>query len=256
MRKYESKGIICIKGLFNLVYAVCKITYTITEDENYEYIFEPNYPVIDLLDSSVFQGIPGLNLDLRKKEYIRNNKVPTFISERVPTEKREDYFELLSKVNMEFMDPIEYLIRSKEQYSGDELFVKPYNDKSTILFEFKGNETNNTIIKHILENICLGNDIIINNQKIDDTNRKMFHDVFIEIYSRSYMLKQAAQKQGIINAKKRGVYKGRKPKAVDELKFREMLERVQKKQIKPKEAAKELNISIDKYYRFIKQLQK
>ena len=255
MRKYISKGIICVKGSLGLVYAVCKITYTLSEDDNYEFVFEPNYPVIDLLDSSVFQGIPGLNLDLRKKEYIRNNSIPTFISERVPTEKREDYFELLSKVNMEFMDPIEYLIRSKEQYSGDKLFVKPYNDKATISLDFKGNETNSTIIKHILENICLGNDIIINNQIIDDTNRKMFYDVFIKIYSRSYMLKKEAQKQGIISAKKTGIYKGRKPIIVDELKFRGMLLRVEKKQISPKQAAKELNISIDKYYRFKKQLQ-
>ncbi|MDD7043622.1 MAG: recombinase family protein, partial [Mollicutes bacterium] len=115
MKAYISKGTICIKGPFQLIYAVCKITYQLNEDDSFKYVFEPNYSVISLLDSSIFQGIPGLNLDLKRKEYIRI-KTPTFIAERVPSKKREDYLDLLAKVDMDYMDPIEYLIRSKEQY--------------------------------------------------------------------------------------------------------------------------------------------
>lgn len=80
----------------------------------FEYVFEPNYFLIDLLDSKYFQGIPGLNLDLKKQEYIRKNIIPTFISERVPQKNREDFYELLEKLNMKSMDPIEYLIRTDD----------------------------------------------------------------------------------------------------------------------------------------------
>ena len=94
MKTYISKGKICIKGHYNLIYAVCDITYQLNEDDSFKYVFEPNYSVIELTDTSFFQGIPGLNLDLKKKEYIRT-KIPTFISERVPSRNREDYVELL-----------------------------------------------------------------------------------------------------------------------------------------------------------------
>ena len=256
MRTYTSKGTICIKGPYNLVYAVCDITYELNEDDSFKYVFKPNYSVIDLLDSSIFQGIPGLNLFLKKEKYIRTT-IPTFISERVPSSSREDYFDLLEKVKMDFMDPIEYLIRSDYQYSGDSLFVRPYKEKSFVSFDdYKGNQTNNTLIKEILFNICTGNDIFINGQVIDDYNRKIVHDILICLYGRSYNQNKEKQLQGIKKAKEKGIYKGRKPIKVDRMLFNELLNKVKRKEITSKEAAKELNISIDKYYRFKKSLQK
>ncbi len=71
MKSFESGGTICLKGQNNFIYKICKITYRLFEDESFEYVFEPNYFLIDLLDSKYFQGIPGLNLDLKKQEYIR-----------------------------------------------------------------------------------------------------------------------------------------------------------------------------------------
>lgn len=71
MKSFESRGTICLKGQNNFIYKICKITYRLFEDESFEYVFEPNYFLIDLLDSKYFQGIPGLNLDLKKQEYIR-----------------------------------------------------------------------------------------------------------------------------------------------------------------------------------------
>lgn len=38
-------------------------------------------------------------------------------------------------------------------------------------------------LKEILSNLCLGNDVSINGQIINDDNRKMFHDVFINLYT-------------------------------------------------------------------------
>ena len=64
MKKYISKGTICIKGSYGLIYAVCNLTYELNNDDTFRYIFEPNFSVINLLDSTIFQGIPGFNLDL------------------------------------------------------------------------------------------------------------------------------------------------------------------------------------------------
>ena len=51
---------------------------------------------MDLLPNNIFQGIPGLNLELRKDKYVRKNMTPVFISERTPSAHREDLWELLS----------------------------------------------------------------------------------------------------------------------------------------------------------------
>lgn len=129
MQTYLAKGIICVKDELNIEYRVCIIEHLENEDGSFEYRFFPNYPVIDLLNSDVFQGIPGLNLELKEKVYIRKNILPVFISERVPSINREDYYEILDEVNMKFLEPIEFLIRSKQRYSGDHLYVIKYEEK-------------------------------------------------------------------------------------------------------------------------------
>lgn len=257
MKSFESVGTICLKGQNNFIYKICKITYRLFEDESFEYVFEPNYFLIDLLDSKYFQGNSGLNLDLKKQEYIRKNIIPTFISERVPQKNREDFYELLEKLNMKFMDPIEYLIRTDEQYFGDNLFVIPYESKKKVFINnINGNETNIFIMKQILEAICNGDDIVINNELVCDDNRKIIHVILMILYTRSYELKKENQKRGIEKAKKAGVYRGRKPKEVDREKLMELLRKVESKKMTAKEAAAILNISIDKYYRLKRQINK
>ena len=91
MKSSVSKGIICLKDELNIEFRVCVIEYILNEDETFEYRFYPNYDVISLLSDNLFQGIPGLNLDLKKEVYIRKNILPVFISERVPSKNREDY---------------------------------------------------------------------------------------------------------------------------------------------------------------------
>ena len=256
MKKYKSGGTICIAGPFNITYAVCNIEYILDEDDSFKYIFTPNYSVIELLEDDVFQGIPGLNLELKKTQYVRENKTPTFISERVPSSNREDYNELLAKVKMDYMDPILYLIRSKEQYSGDKLFVLGKIKSKTINFDTNNSiKTNNALIKSLLENICIGNNVKINSRIIDDSNRKIFYDLLIALYSRSLNHNKELQKNGIEKAKAERKYKGRKPTYVDELMYYELLDKVNKKEISPKDAANNLGISIDKYYRLKKKLQ-
>ncbi len=254
MKTYISKGTICIEGAYNLIYRICDIFYYLNSDDTFKFVFKPIYSTIELVDSKYFQGIPGLNLDLRKSEYVRENMIPTFISERVPSVKREDYLELLKEVDMDYMDPIEYLIRTKKQYSGDKLFVKLYEDKKTIVLNDDGNKTNNALIKTILVNISYGDDVIFNNQKIDDSNRKAFHDILIELYGRAYKQMKVKQKEGIEKAKASNRYKGRKPIKVDKMKFLDVLSRVDKGELTYKEAARKLSISVAKYYRLKKTM--
>ena len=251
MREYKSFGTICVKDEYGFIYALCKIEYILKEDDNYKYIFKPNYSVIELLGPNLFQGIPGLNLDLKKEEYIRDNINPTFISERVPSKNREDYYELLSSVNMTYMDPIKYLILTKDQYSGDNLFVIPYEEKKIIEIN-SSSMSNITLIKNVLLNLCLGNDIMMNDTVINDDTRKTFYNTFLPMYIKSFNLNKLKQKEGIDKAKKEGKYKGRKPIEVDMLVFNDLQERLEKKLITRQQLLDHLGISKDKYYRLKK----
>ena len=85
---------------------------------------------------------------------------------------------------MKFMDPIEYLIRTDEQYFGDNLFVIPYESKKKVFINnINGNKTNIFIMKQILEAICNGDDIVINNELVCDDNRKIIHVILMILYN-------------------------------------------------------------------------
>ena len=257
MKTYYSRGLIVVKDKFNISYLLSKIEYFYNEDETFKYVFTPSYSTISLLKSDIFQGLPGLNLDIKKEKYERINRVPVFISERVPNKNREDYYELLKEVNMEYMDPIEYLIRVKGQYFGDPYFVIAYKDKEKIdLDNLKGKYTNTELIKIILDNIAIGNDIIFNDTLINDDNRKLIYDILIKLYKRSVTYKKEKQLEGISLAKINGKYKGRKRIEIDVINFLNYLNKINNKEITVKEACKNLGITIDKFYREKKRINK
>ena len=257
MKTYYSRGLIVAKDKFNITYLLSKIEYFYNEDETFKYVFTPSYSTISLLKSDIFQGLPGLNLDIKKEKYERINRVPVFISERVPNKNREDYYELLKEVNMDYMDPIEYLIRVKGQYFGDPYFVIAYKDKEKInLDNLKGKYTNTELIKIILDNIAIGNDIIFNDTLINDDNRKLIYDILIKLYKRSVTYKKEKQLEGISLAKINGKYKGRKRIEIDVINFLNYLNKINNKEITVKEACKNLGITIDKFYREKKRINK
>ena len=257
MKTYYSRGLIVVKDKFNITYLLSKIEYFYNEDETFKYVFTPSYSTISLLKSDIFQGLPGLNLDIKKEKYERINRVPVFISERVPNKNREDYYELLKEVNMEYMDPIEYLIRVKGQYFGDPYFVITYKDKEKIdLDNLTGKYTNTDLTKIILDNIAIGNDIIFNDTSINDDNRKLIYDILIKLYKRSVTYKKEKQLEGISLAKINGKYKGRKRIEIDVINFLNYLNKINNKAITVKEACKNLGITIDKFYREKKRINK
>lgn len=257
MKSYVSEGTIAIRDEYQLTYAVCDLSYTLWEDGSFRYVFRPNYSVISLLDSSLFQGIPGLNLDLKKKEYVRENKEPVFISERVPSKRREGYEDYLKALGMPFMDPILYLIKTDEQYFGDPLFVMEKHEKILYAIEEANPYQNNSALtRAILEHLSLGDDLLMDGMVIDDSSRDIVFHALLSLYSRSRLAAKEKQQEGIEQAKARHAYKGRKKKPLNELKFRECVHEVEQGKMRPKEAADLLHISIDRYYREKKRLQK
>ncbi len=89
--------------------------------------------------------------------------------------------ELLKKVGLDYMDPIEYLIRTDEQYFGDPLFVLPCREKSAFAVnEEASHKTNATLMREALTHICEGDDVLFFGGRIDDSNRCAFHKVFMQ----------------------------------------------------------------------------
>lgn len=255
MNRIKSDGLICIKNKINIEFAVCKIEYILWEDETFKYIFTPYYDVISLLESNIFQGIPGLEIDLKKKEYIRENVIPTFIAERVPSEKREDYYELIQKVGMNYMNPVDYLIKTQGKYSGDKLYVKEFTERKNVVIDDVVKKSNSLgVIKIMLDNLAYGNKIVLNDRTIE--NSIDIFQTLTYIYQKGYDEIKEKQRLGRDEAKKMGNYRGRKAIEIDKLLFLEQVEQLDSKIITIDKVLKNLKISRATFYRLKKKYQK
>ncbi len=250
MREIVTRGDICLKDDYNLTYKVADINYTEREDESFVYEINPNYSVISLLDTKDFQGIPGLDLDLKKKSYIRENVIPVFISERTPAKNREDLWTLLKECDMQYLNQLEWLIRTHTQYPGDKLFVKRPEDK-TIEIDSISNlgDRSAVICRKILETICYGNEVISPAFIIDDRNRKQYYDLFMALYSTERKFLDSQRSIGIAQSAKNGNYKGRTKIKIDKLAAQEIFLDYQSKKINSTEAAGRLGISNSTFLR-------
>lgn len=255
MNRIISDGLICIKNKINIEFAICKIEYILWEDETFKYIFTPYYDVISLLESNIFQGIPGIEIDLKKKEYIRENVIPTFIAERVPSKKREDYYELIQEVGMNYMNPVDYLIKTQSKYSGDNLYVKEFTErKSVVIDDVVGKSNSLGVIKIMLDNLAYGNKIILNDRAIE--NSVDIFQTLSYIYKKGYNEIKEKQRLGKDEAKKMGNYKGRKAIEIDKLLFLEQVEQLDSKIISIDKVLENLKISRSTFYRLKKKYQK
>ena len=67
------------------------------DGQSYSFSFKPDYKIISLIpDGAPFEGIQGLDLDL-KKEFYERKDIPVFVSERIPPRNREGLYKLLEK---------------------------------------------------------------------------------------------------------------------------------------------------------------
>lgn len=186
MNSKTTEGLILTDDKFGITYRLGIITYIEYEDESYEYIIKPFYPVIDFIPSDIFQGIPGIDLDLRKDSYVRKNRIPVFIEERTPSPHRENLTEMLEEVGMTYLNRLEWLIRTNLKYSGDNYYVVANDERFKIVdkkLSFDSTVKMAAKSKMILKEICMGNNVKTDHFFIDNTNRKSIYQVLYSLYS-------------------------------------------------------------------------
>lgn len=270
MKKHVVKGTIYAVDQLNVTYDVCTIEQTTYEDETFRYTFKPHYDIIQLCNPTFFQGIPGLNLDLKKETYIRENKTPTFIYERTPQENREDLWELLEDVNMDYLDKLEWLIRTDKVYTGDRLRVKAYtapsikNNLDNIVYgdtlRIRSIEdfckTTYEKMKILLTILTTGANLEADDMSIHPGNRADLYKILYNLYRTESQKRNENQRKGIQRAKANNKYKGRKKIHVSKPKLEEVISRMERKEITAKEAAAILQLgSLSTLYRRIREFK-
>lgn len=254
MKKITTTGIICVKDMCRILYKLAKIEYEEYENGEYVYKFYPFYNVIDFLPSSLFQGIPGLDLSLRRECYERRNMVPVFISERSPGENREDLQELLASCNMTSLNRLEWLIRTDMQYSGDNMFVIRFEETKTLrtnsMFDLVKRRDN--IERTLLNIICAGDYLYAKDLTIDNETRGLYYRLLMSIYEKKYVSRKNAQLKGIRKAKNENTYKGRKKIKISAISFIEVSDDYSKKKITAEKAAETLGVSKSTFLRRLK----
>lgn len=197
MRSLITSGWICLQDEYNFVYKIARIDYTEWEDGHFKYSFTPFYPVINLLPPRLFQGIPGIDLSLRRACYERENIVPIFISERTPSENREDLWQLLEESGMNALNRLEWLIRTNKRYPGDNFFVKPVTGKDVVeerpssMYQLV--DRYDKIVRKLLEIICFGDCLSCDEIIINDDNRAEYYRLFMSMYVKDYQAKRATR---------------------------------------------------------------
>lgn len=255
MRSRVTEGAICVRDPETLVeYRVAFISYTVWENDEFCYEIEPNYAVTELLGPPLFRGIPGLNLDLHERVYVRRNRTPVFVSERTPSENREDVRRLLDSEGMEYLDRLEWLIRTNTRYPGDSLYVRRRDERDDRheldlrhggLPGLRGADS----ARLLLEALGRGETIVGDRFTIDEKNRRAVHALLRELYLKEKSYIDRRRSQGIAVAAQQGKYRGRKRKSVDDIRLRDACERHHRGELTARQAAEALGLSVQTFYR-------
>lgn len=257
--------------------SVAQIDYQEFDEENFQYVITPYWDIVDVLPSSVFQGIPGIDMDLRLKDYYRVNYIPTFISERTPSENREDLWELLESVGLDYYDRFEWLLRTEMRAANDNLIVErrrlqetaeqfapdviselQYGDKVIIDSLEAIADTTAGFADAIFSIVTSGVDVITKSGQvlIDAATRAAMIPCVITQRIISRRERKANRQKGIEKAKKDGKYTGRKPIVVDETALRQVAKELDEGIITVEEAMRRTKInSRSTFYRKLKKLQ-
>ena len=256
--------------------SVAQIDYQEFDEENFQYTITPYWEIIDGLPATVFQGIPGIDMDLRLETYYRVNYIPTFIAERTPSENREDLWELLESVGLDYYDRFEWLLRTTLRSANDNLIVERKQKNKTVT----------RFYKDALESLQYGDKIILDNitdlgQTLAGYTDAIFYaatkGIDIESNDGELLIDREARQSivpivvaqkiiehnqhknnrrlGIDKAKKDGKYSGRKPIAVDEEVLRQVDKEIKNGLITVEEAMRRTRInSKSTFYRKLRAL--
>lgn len=250
MKERITYGVICLDDEYDFTYYVAEIRYIEYEDESYRYEIIPNYSVISLLTEEIFQGIPGIDLSLNKEKYVRENITPVFISERSPGENREDLWILLERCDMQYLNRLEWLIRTDTRYSGDGLYVCRQERKALNIstIDELGNRSS-IISRKLLEVICVGGEIITKDFVINDSNRKSYYELFMAMYRTERKYIDDRRRSGIQSSAHKGNYTGRARIKIDKMELYDIFESYEAGKISSREAANRLQISVSTFCR-------
>lgn len=256
--------------------SVAQIDYQEFDEENFQYTITPYWEIIDGLPATVFQGIPGIDMDLRLETYYRVNYIPTFIAERTPSENREDLWELLESVGLDYYDRFEWLLRTTLRSANDNLIVERKQKNKTVT----------RLYKDALESLQYGDKIIVDNiidlgqtlagytdaifyaatkgidiesndgeLLIDREARQSIVPIVVAQKIIEYNQHKNNRRLGIDKAKKDGKYSGRKPIAVDEEVLRQVDKEIKNGLITVEEAMRRTKIkSKSTFYRKLRAL--
>lgn len=278
---YRSSGLIYAVDRHDSRYAVGRIDYERFDEQNFQYVFTPKWSVIDALPASIFQGIPGLDMDLRLERYYRVNITPVFITERTPGEGREDLWELLESVGLDYYDRFEWLLRTNMRCGTDNLIVERLSAMNRLIRYSMGI---NRLLPEDLQpddrvSIRDLSDLAGSGRGMQDVLLRILGSgarIYLESEDRllseeecSAMLKlllvqreldnkvqRKAQQTGIEEAKRAGKYKGRKRIEVDRHLLEQIAMEFKEGKVSEREAMERLGIgSRSTFYRRLRELE-
>lgn len=272
---YRNSGIIYAVDCSGDKYAVSRVDFERFDEQNFQYVFSPEWSVIDTLPASIFQGIPGLDMSLRLERYYRVNMTPYFISERTPSEGREDLWELLDEVGLDYYDRFEWLLRSNMRCGTDNLIVERAEAPRRIVFEgvdslppnlqpsdcisIKGlhsvASTSYQLRQYLLCILRSGAQIW------DESENRIITEAESSLLLKLLMLQKSLDNrrnknhhnEGVARAKNEGKYTGRKRLSVDSNLFDRIAADFDKKNISENEALRRLGISRSTFYRRLRE---
>ena len=182
------------------------------------------------------------------------------MSERAPSESREGLWQLLDACGMEYLDKIEWLIRTDTRYIGDGLYVRPFEEREVgadvdVADAIAGAANSEQAARAVLSALCRGDALFLNGEPIADSERKVLHDVLLSMYEKAYRAREEKRISGVRAAAERGAYKGRKRKPMDELVLREVVSSYEARELDAEEAAARLGVSVSTFFRRLKELR-
>ena len=274
---YRNAGIIKVYDRNNNRYSVGEIVFERYDDQNYQYIIKPYWNLIKSIPNGIFQGIPGINMDLRHDTYYRVNMTPAIISMRTPSESRENVRQLMASVGLDYYDRFEWLLRSESKCGDDNLMiVRKYDRTNKALSISEINDINlspeDTLNIHSLNELSSGRSSIVkyvyqilqSGVRVYITSENRFleeNERVIMLYLLSNMLEginnanMSNRKKGRELAKKSGRYTGRKPIEVNEKLLRSVSKDLRTHLISEEEALQKLSMSRSTFYRKLKTLK-
>ena len=229
-------------------------------------LYDTNEQVKELVDMS-----------MRLERYYRVNMTPYFISERTPSEGREDLWELLEAVGLDYYDRFEWLLRTNMRCGTDNLIVERAEEARHISFEsvkslpdnlqpsdcvaIKGLQSIATTPHQLRKNLL---QILRSGAAIwDEAEGRHLSEAEGSLLLNLLMLQESMENKqnkkrhqaGVDRAKSDGKYVGRKKIAVDKNLFRQVAEDFRAHKVSEEEAMSRTGIaSRSTFYRRLKEI--